>query len=186
VYWILVSKIEHILHSVYQGYTISLLVLMVGSWLSLWCHLHKTMMCSIFVSVAKQPPIQDEVWEPSCYIYDLCESCSGRWSFLLPDYLCLFYLMVFKAISNIDLIWYWTRKSLGILWISESIVRHCRTHKGTQARLSNLKQLTVCRHEYDLAVSSGLWWEVGLLWRPRDRKRIQEFLSEILQPSQCW
>lgn len=55
------------------------------SWLSLWYHLHKITICSISASVAKQSPVQDEVWESSCNIDDLCESRSKR---IRASYLC--------------------------------------------------------------------------------------------------
>lgn len=62
---------------------------MVASWLLLWCHLHKIMICSIFVSVTNQPTVQNELREPSRNIYDLRESCSGgtRAAYLMTIYI---------------------------------------------------------------------------------------------------
>lgn len=35
------------------------------------------MLCCVCAAVTKQPPVQNEVWEPSGNIHDLCESCSS-------------------------------------------------------------------------------------------------------------
>lgn len=118
----------------------------------LWCLLHKIMMCSIFVSVTKQPTVQNELREPGRNIYDLCESSSGGPGFL-NDYSSLI-LWFSKQYKDTDLCDIHSRKKISRMFCNFYIALSLGTIEWIKKYMSApaLKELTLCRPNCDLVV----------------------------------
>ena len=138
-------------------------------------------MCLVFVSVAVQSTVQNEVREPSRDIYDLCESCSGGTGAASFLTVYLFSLMICKAVSDIDFIWYSQHKTLQEV---------CEFHRagllGPVGGVNKYRPAPALR--VTLSSVAAVGWEVGRTWTPQGRGwgDARVLLLQEPQTSWCW